>query len=225
MAAGIAIQVALAEVKRMVTAVGKNERNAQQGFNYRGVDAVVNAAAPALNEVGVITVPELIDYTYEVVEVGKNKTPMAHVMGRVKYSFLGPAGDAISATVLSESMDSGDKAAAKMMSVAYRIALLQVLNLPTDEPDPDSVSYERAAKPDLQEMVITAAAITDTGELRKHWEKVGAAGLLTKEIAHPQTGEKLSFQDYLTAHGAELALKSSASSAPANTRTRAGAAK
>ena len=45
-------------------------------------------------------------------------------------------------------MDSGDKATPKAMSVAFRIALLQALALPTDEPDPDSYAYERAeAKP------------------------------------------------------------------------------
>jgi hypothetical protein len=50
--------------------------------------------------------------------------------------------------VLGEAMDSGDKAVAKAMSVAFRIALLQALALPTDEPDPDSYSYERSeAKP------------------------------------------------------------------------------
>jgi hypothetical protein len=43
-------------------------------------------------------------------------------------------------------MDSGDKAAPKAMSVAYRIALLQALNLPTDDADPDSQSYERSPR-------------------------------------------------------------------------------
>ena len=41
-------------------------------------------------------------------------------------------------------MDGGDKATAKAMSVAFRIALLQALALPTSEPDPDSTSYERS---------------------------------------------------------------------------------
>jgi hypothetical protein len=94
---------------------------------------------------------------------------------------------------------------------------------PTAENPSGSAGHVARAKPDLQAMVATAAGITDAGELRKHWEKAGAAGLLTKEIAHPQTGEKMPFQDYLTAHGADLALKSSAKAAPANTRASAGA--
>ncbi len=42
-------------------------------------------------------------------------------------------------------MDSGDKATAKAMSVAYRIALIQALNAPTGDPDPDTQTYERSA--------------------------------------------------------------------------------
>jgi hypothetical protein len=41
-------------------------------------------------------------------------------------------------------MDSGDKAIAKAMSVAFRTALLQTLALPTDEADPDTSSYQRS---------------------------------------------------------------------------------
>lgn len=46
-------------------------------------------------------------------------------------------------------MDSGDKATAKAMSVAFRTALLQALCLPTDEIDPDAESYERSSAEDV----------------------------------------------------------------------------
>ena len=133
----------LNKVKSAIGAVGKNERNTMQNFNFRGIDAVVNAAAPALNEHGVIITPKVIESNYETVEIGKNKTPMAHVTVVVEYTFWGPSGDSVSSTVLAESMDSGDKACAKAMSVAYRIALLQTLNLPTTDPDPDAESFVR----------------------------------------------------------------------------------
>jgi hypothetical protein len=41
-------------------------------------------------------------------------------------------------------MDFGDKGAPKAMSVAYRIALLQALCIPTDDTEPDAQSYDRA---------------------------------------------------------------------------------
>jgi hypothetical protein len=140
------IHVALAAVKAEVGAVAKTGRNQQQGYNFRGVDAVVNAAAPELNKQGVIVAPMLQSIDYDTVEVGKNRTPMAHVRVIVTYRFHGPAGDYLDATVPGESMDSGDKAAPKAMSVAYRIALLQALNLPTSDPDPDTQTYERSPR-------------------------------------------------------------------------------
>jgi hypothetical protein len=62
----------------------------------------------------------------------------------VEYRFTGPLGDSVEVTVAAESFDAGDKATAKAMSVALRTALLQTLLLPTDDPDPDATTYERA---------------------------------------------------------------------------------
>lgn len=136
-----------ADVKREVRPVGKDSKNQQQNFNYRGIDAVVNAAAGALDKHGVITVPMLEQYEYDgSVEVGKNRSLMGHVKVQVTYRFYGPAGDHFDARVPGEAMDSGDKATPKAMSVAYRIALLQCLNLPTSEADPDSQTYERSPR-------------------------------------------------------------------------------
>lgn len=159
------IQQALAAVMRQVGAVRKEERNAQQGFNFRGIDAVVKAVYPALVEHGVIVTPQVIDYTYEGIEIGAKRTPMGHSRVRVAYTFTGPAGDSIQTVVVAESMDSGDKATAKAMSVALRTALLQTLMLPTDEPDPDASSYERATPPTTEEVhtrLARAATALDT---------------------------------------------------------------
>ena len=135
----------LAASSTAIGVVEKRERNdTGKGFNFRGIDTVVNATSPEFREHGIIVVPESLDRTYEQIEVGEKRTLMGHVMLRVRYTFYGPAGDSIAATVDSEAFDSGDKATAKAMSVALRTALLQVLMLPTDEPDPDATSYERA---------------------------------------------------------------------------------
>jgi hypothetical protein len=142
------IQALLAKVMADVSSVKKTDRNTAQNFSFRGIDAVVNAVAPALREHGVIVTPTVLDHHYSTVEVGRNRTQMAHVLITVKYTFTGTEGDTIECTVLGEAMDAGDKAVPKAMSVAFRIALLQALALPTDEPDPDTYSYERApAKP------------------------------------------------------------------------------
>lgn len=135
---------ALASIMDSVGAVRKADRNSSQNFNFRGIDAVVNAVSPALRHYGVVVTPELQSVEYGTVEIGKNRTAMGHVRVVVKYTFTAEDGSSLTATVPGEAMDSGDKATAKAMSVAFRTALLQALALPTDEPDPDLHSYERA---------------------------------------------------------------------------------
>lgn len=142
---------AITAVMREVSHVTKEDRNSHGNFNFRGIDATVNALGPAFRKIGLVVRPELLDYKYGDVVVGQNRTQQAHAQVKVRYHFhySNPDGDlsSIAAEVPGEAMDSGDKATAKAMSVAMRIALLQTFALPTTEPDPDAYSYERAAPP------------------------------------------------------------------------------
>ena len=131
------IHAALAAVMADVGAVAKGDRNEAQGFNFRGIDAVVNAVGPILRKHSVLTIPVVQDAHYETIEVGQKRSLMRQCTLRVRWEFHGPAGDHIDAVVVAEAMDSGDKATSKAHSVAYRTALLQVLCIPTDEPDAD----------------------------------------------------------------------------------------
>jgi ERF superfamily protein len=138
------VLAALSAVMEDVQAVGKGDTNTQQGYKFRGIDAVVNAVGPALRTHGVIVVP--VDVSAEVEHYQTSKgTPMRDVTLTVSFRFYGPAGDYIEAKVCGESADSGDKAVPKAHSVAYRTLLLQALCIPTDEPDPDSQTNERGS--------------------------------------------------------------------------------
>lgn len=156
---------ALNEVMKSVGAIAKTDRNQSQGFNFRGIDSVVNAVSPALQKFGVIVTPDVLDYRYETVEIGRNRTAMGHVRVQVAYTFHGPNGDFIVSTVCAEAMDSGDKASAKAMSVAFRTALLQTLCLPTDEVDPDASSYERSSAEDVLSPSAVMMKITQSTNL------------------------------------------------------------
>jgi hypothetical protein len=139
------IYEALASVMAAVDHVAKRERNTQgRGYNFRGIDAVVNAVGPVLREHKVIVAPDVREYHYGEILSGKDRTPMGHARVVVAYTFYGPEGDTLVCSAAGEAFDSGDKATAKAMSVAFRTALLQSLALPTDEPDPDLSTYERA---------------------------------------------------------------------------------
>lgn len=134
---------ALSAVMADVRAVAKKERNTSQGggFYFRGIDAVVNAVGPALRTHGVVVTPHLDNIDRREGRTSKGGT-LNYVAVIVTYTFTGPAGDTMTATVPGEAFDSGDKATAKAMSVAFRTCLLQALTLPTDEADPDADVYD-----------------------------------------------------------------------------------
>jgi hypothetical protein len=97
---------------------------------------------------------------YGTIEIGEKRKATAHVRVIVEYIFIAQDGSTISCTTAGEAMDQGDKATAKAMSVAFRIALLQALALPTSEPDPDASSYERSpAKANIMQDRALAAKI------------------------------------------------------------------
>ena len=140
----LTVHQALNKVMGDVQAVKKDSKNQAQRFNFRGIDAVMNAVGPALRKHGVVILPEDVEVHRSNGTTASGKQT-AEVVVKVTYRVYGPNGDSIHGKVAAEAMDFGDKAIAKAMSVAYRTFLLQALTIPTDEPDPDSESYERGA--------------------------------------------------------------------------------
>ena len=142
MAEHLTVHQALSRVMGDVQAVRKDSKNQAQKFLFRGIDAVLNAVGPALRKHGVTILPEDVEVHRSNGTTTSGKQT-AEVVIKVTYRIYGPNGDSIHGKVAAEAMDFGDKAIAKAMSVAYRTFLLQALTIPTDEPDPDSESYER----------------------------------------------------------------------------------
>jgi len=185
----------LSQVMEDVGAVRKTERNTHQSFNFRGIDNVVNAVSPALRKHGVVVVPTVNTSEAETVEIGQNRTRMGYVRVNVTYTFYAQDGSSIATTVVAESMDSGDKATAKAMSVAFRTALLQTLCLPTDEADPDADTYVRSdAKPiatKLRAVTETVAPTVATQTAKPKREAPGSAArpTITKQAGTGQVTE------------------------------------
>ena len=134
---------AFAAVMADVKAIEKNDRNTQQNFAFRGIDAVMQAVGPALREHGVIIVPTGQDLRSETYQ-SRGGAQMRNVTVTMQYRVYGPDGDYFDGVSFGEAADSGDKAVTKAQSVAYRTFLLQALTVPTGDPDPDSYVHERA---------------------------------------------------------------------------------
>lgn len=121
-----------------IGSVGKESRNSQQGFMYRGIDAVMNALNPALVKHKLFVVPEILDQSRKERQTAKGGN-LIYSICTIKYTFYAEDGSSISATVIGEGMDSGDKATNKAMSIAFKYACFQVFCIPTEEmKDPDA---------------------------------------------------------------------------------------
>ena len=142
----LSVVQALAAASEDVRSVRKDSKNEAQRFNFRGIDAVMNACGPAFRRHGIICIPQTEDVVFEPMQLTSGKTA-TRVVVKIRYVFYGPGGDSLEAVVYGESFDMGDKALAKAYSVAYRTCLLQTLTIPTDDPDPDAEVFEAAPKP------------------------------------------------------------------------------
>lgn len=125
-------------VMEEVGAVGKNSRNEQQKYMYRGVDDVMNALNPAFIKHKLLMVPEVVSQKREERQTANGKNIIYSVLS-VKYTFYAEDGSSIYTIVPGEGMDSGDKASNKAMSSAFKYACFQTFCIPTEEmKDPDA---------------------------------------------------------------------------------------
>lgn len=129
-----------------INAVGKNKKNQQQGFMYRGIDDVMNAINPALVKNNVFIVPEVLEQSREERQTLKGGN-LIYSVCRMKFRFCADDGSYIEAVTVGEGMDSGDKATNKAMAVAFKYACFQVFCIPTEEmKDPDAETPEPSSK-------------------------------------------------------------------------------
>lgn len=141
------IYKAIAAVLSDVGAVGKDGQNAFDKYRYRSIDAVMNAMHPAMAKYGVFVMPEVLEQSRE--ERGsRNGGVLIYSIIKVRYTFYAEDGSSLTATVIGEGMDKGDKSVNKAMSAAFKYALFQVFCIPTDEfSDSEDESPEARQKP------------------------------------------------------------------------------
>ena len=173
------------KVMEDIGAIGKNSKNQSQGFMYRGIDAVMNNLQPALIKNKVFVVPEVLEHTREERTNASNKN-VIYSIAKVKYTFYAEDGSSVSAVIVGEGCDFGDKSMNKALSIAFKYCCFQVLCIPTEEMvDPDAECHEVAAKKLTAAQVKGLAAEAETNgltieEVCKAY-KVSAATELTVE--------------------------------------------
>ena len=139
------IYKSIIDVMKKINAIGKDSYNKTQNFKYRGIDDVMNELHGALSECGVFVVPEVLE---ENRSTGKSKNggDLFYTRQKIRFTFYAADGSNVSAVVIGEAMDSGDKASNKALSIGLKYAMLQVFCIPTeDDKDPDEISHEPKA--------------------------------------------------------------------------------
>lgn len=143
--------------------IGKEKRNQQQGFMFRGIDQVMNTMKPLLAKHGVFVVPEVIDRQREE-RTTKSGSNLIYSILTVRYHFCASDGSEVVATTVGEGMDSADKASNKAMAIAFKYACFQVFCIPTEEiakDDPDNYSQEESVRADLKN-ILEAVPLANT---------------------------------------------------------------
>jgi len=127
----------MSDVMKDVGAIGKDQKNTQQGFKFRGIDQFVNALYPALTKHGVFMSPRATSFTHELKDVvrGSGKAGVdKHVSIMMEYDFYAEDGSKVTVgPVPAEGLDSGDKATNKALSAALKYALIQTFSIPTED--------------------------------------------------------------------------------------------
>ena len=133
------------EVMADINAIGKDRRNQQQGFQFRGIDDVMNELHGSLAKCGVFVLPNVLEETRTTGKTARGGD-MFYTRLKIKFGFYAEDGSHVDAVVIGEAMDTGDKASNKALSIGLKYAMLQVFCIPTeDEKDPDAVSPQPAA--------------------------------------------------------------------------------
>lgn len=180
----------IAAVQADVDFIGKDKQVQSGGsYRYRGVDQVLNTLHPLFAKYKVFATPEVLDVLFREIRKTAKGGEVVYQALKVRYTFYAEDGTSVSATVVGEAMDSGDKSSNKCMSVAYKYACFQILSIPTEETsaDPDDDNQDLApkqnggvsAKNPLTRKEIESYGVTDVNKtaewIRKKYGKAVTA--------------------------------------------------
>jgi hypothetical protein len=160
----VPVHVAWSRVMRDVQWLGKNRQGDK--YMYRGIDDVMNLVGPAERKHGVFVMPTGIEPSFTTINT-RSGAAMNYCRAVVHFTIYGPKGDTMTASVLGEGFDTGDKSGSKAQSVALRTLYLNGLAIQTNEPARDTeygVQHEiagpKAPTPDEYAAMILDERVT-----------------------------------------------------------------
>lgn len=158
--------------------IAKEQKNAQQGYKFRGIDDVYNALAPLLARHQLCLLPRVKSRTVTE-KVTPKGTTLFYVVLDVDYDLVSAVdGSSHTVSVAGEAMDSGDKATNKAMSAAYKYMCLQAFTIPTQgDNDADATTHEVVAPPEIPDdvkLMLEEASAEGMPALKDAWKELSA---------------------------------------------------
>ena len=145
-----------------IGAVGKEGKNEQQGYKFRSIEDVMNAAHPVLAKYGVFIAPEVIEKESQDRQTfnrnGEAKTSI-RVSLSVRHTWYASDGSSVPVVTVGEGIDSSDKASNKAMTAAFKYTICETLCIPTKD-----LSEGDLESPDAGEKVDSKPSVPVTTE-------------------------------------------------------------
>ena len=158
--------------------ITKSRRNAQQGYNFRGIDDVYNTLSPMLAKHKLCILPRVIEHSVVERQTAKGGT-LFYTTVKVDFDFVSAEdGSKHTITMIGEAMDSADKSSNKAQSAAYKYAAFQAFAIPTEgDNDADAHTPEVAAvqMPAGLLEAAQAAALEGAESFREYWKRLTPA--------------------------------------------------
>jgi hypothetical protein len=170
--------------------ISKDRRNAQQGYQFRGIDDMYNALNPLITKHGLVILPRMVERDMQERRSVKGAA-LFYATVKAEFDFVAPVDDSTHTVVTyGEAMDTADKATNKAMSAAYKYAVMQTFCIPTEgDNDADATTHEVQARggdlpaaqssaPEpanalaLREAANTAIELFQAGQERRAYEQV-----------------------------------------------------
>lgn len=151
--------------------IGKDRKNTQQGYNFRGIDDVYNALAPILAKHRLVITPRCLHRACEQRASAKGGV-LFNVTVEVEFTLTSANdGSTVTAVTYGEAMDSADKATNKAMSAAYKYMAMQTFCIPTEgDNDADATTHQLASAEELAINLLRGCA-SDKALFKEAWEK------------------------------------------------------
>lgn len=131
-----AIYKQLSDIQKAIPAMGKNQRNDFQKYNFRGIDDIYNTLSSIFSDNQVLILPKILDSQFETIYTEKNndKKVAFKAYYNVEFTFLSLIdGSTVVMSMAGEGADSSDKTTGKAMSNAYKYALAEVFIIPFED--------------------------------------------------------------------------------------------